>query len=144
MNFLDLRTTKIGTLAEDMLINEFAASKNSKPFTPAYSASFDVDSLCIKGSRVYGLEIKAKEHMYKYPYTGFDKKDFEVYKALEVPVYVLFADYKMCKIYGQWVRNLETQPYMEFGEVIVWPLSAMTEYRDMKPYEVDEFKKLAK
>jgi hypothetical protein len=144
MNFNELTTTRLGTMAEELLITEFSVSKDSKPFTPAFSASFPVDSLCIKGSRVYGLEIKAKQYMDKYPFTGFDKKDFDVYNELDVPVYVLFADYKMKKIYGQWTSNLQHQPSKEFGQVIVWPLTGFTFYRDMKDHEVQGFINLSK
>lgn len=143
MSFKDLTTTKLGDYAEDLLIKEFSKSKNSKAYIPSSNESYPVDSICIKDSSVFGLEIKAKERMRKYDFTGFDKKDYEVYKELGIPVYVLFADYKQESIYGVWVEELKNQPNLQFGEVIVWPLTAMTFYRYMKKQEVEKFKQIA-
>lgn len=140
-NFQNLTTTKLGNVGETYIV-EFAKSKGAKPYIPAFDASFPVDSLCLKNGKVFSIEVKSKPRMLKYELTGFDLVDFETYKKLEFPVYILFCDYITKSLYGNWISELDKQPKSYFtGAVVTFPLSAMTIYRGLSNIEVEELKK---
>ena len=93
----------------------------------------------MSGSSLFFLEMKAKSRMLYHPYTGIDLADWHLYKSFQHPTYILFADPSTKSIYGQWTTKLEEQPSKNFGkknkEVITWPLSGMTFYRELTDLE---------
>ena len=140
-DFKSLTTTKLGDVGEKY-ISEFANSKGSKPYIPAYAASFPVDSLCLKDGKIFSVEVKAKPRFMHYELTGYDNKDHQTYINLDFPVYVLFCDYVSRSIYGAWAKELDKQPKSYFTKnIVAFPLSAMTIYRGLSIIEVDELKK---
>jgi len=144
MDFQSLQTTKLGNVGEKY-ISEFAKYKNSKPYIPAYNASFPVDSICINEKGVaYSIEVKAKPRMLCYELTGFDLVDFKTYVNFSLPVYILFCDHITKSIYGAWTSELDKQPktYLS-GGIIAFPLTAMTIYRGLDYSEVKELEDLS-
>lgn len=140
-SFTALTTTKLGYRGEEF-ISEFAASKKSKAYIPAVSQSYPIDGLAITEKGVlYGIEVKTKPRLMYYEKTGFDAADWMTYTNLPFPVYVLFVDYITKSIYGSWISNLKqfSEPK---GNLVLFPLSAMTHYRYLNENEVEYIKEL--
>lgn len=144
MEFNDLQTTKFGTLAEDIVINEFILSKGYIPYKPSVSMSHPFDGIAatMSAGTEWYLDVKAKSRMVYMPMTGIDIADWNKYLTYKQPVYLLFCDPTMGEIYGQWCTRLINQPSNKYGDVIVWPLSAMTHYRYMNESEIGALKQL--
>ncbi|CAA6810269.1 MAG: Unknown protein [uncultured Sulfurovum sp.] len=144
-NFLKLETTKLGTAAEDMVGSEFIISKGYMPFNPAVSCSHPIDFIAMSGASKFNLDVKAKSRMVYLPYTGIDLKDYNEYKTYTEPTYLLFVDPSSSSVYGQWLSRLDKHPSKIYGggnmeEVIVWPVSGMTHYRDLTTEETKTLK----
>jgi hypothetical protein len=142
MKFTDLKTTKLGTMAEDMLINEFVLAKGYIPFTPSVSMAHPIDVIAMSGASTWYMDVKCKSRMVYHPFTGIDRADWEKYIAYEHPVYLLFADPSMGQVYGQWCKRLMDQPSKVYGDVIVWPITGMTHYRYMTEAETNSLREL--
>jgi hypothetical protein len=141
-NFSSLTTTILGNYGETF-IKEFALSKKLKPYIPALNESFPVDSICIGPTlKMCAIEAKTKPRMKFYEKTGYDKTDHSVYMKLDIPVWVMFIDYISGSIYGQYAHKLD-----KFKEIdkswVLFPLSAMTEYRKITQSEREKLIELS-
>ena len=146
-NFQDLKTTQLGNLGEKY-ISEFAKSKGAKAWTPAQIESYPVDSICMKDWKPFGIEVKTKPRMKFYDFTGFDSDDYKKYVDANnegFNIYVLFVDSVTNSIYGNWIKNLITQPkkYFNNDKLITFPLSGMTHYRYLNEEELSELNELS-
>ena len=70
------------------------------------------DFLVVKNhEKAFVVEVKTKALMNRAPETGFNYSNFEVYKwftkTYQMPVFLLFVDENMGKVYGNWLCNLE-------------------------------------
>lgn len=142
MEFTQLTTTKMGTMAENMFGPEFIISKGYVPYSPYVDMSHPIDFIAREGAKEWEVDVKAKSSMKYKPFTGIDLKDYENYLTYKNPVYLLFADPKRGEVYGQWLSLLHGQPNHIYGDVVVWPLSGMTHYRWMSQMEIDALKEL--
>ena len=132
-NFLQLTTTKLGTLAEQMLINEFITGKGYFPFTPSADGSHPVDSCAFSWSGVsWYMDVKAKSRRKYYEDTGIDLADYNKYIKYDKPTYLLFADLVQGTVYGNWISNLRIKTE---GDVIYFPLEDMIHYRNLTDVE---------
>jgi hypothetical protein len=132
-NFNNLQTTKLGTLAEDMLINEFIFNKGFQPFVPGYDGSHHVDSMALSPTGVtFYMDCKAKSRRKYYADTGIDLADYNKYKGFDKPTYILFADLVQGTVYGNWIQKLD--PKVE-GSIVYFQLDQMVHYRDMSEVE---------
>jgi hypothetical protein len=104
-NFLNKQTTKLGTLAEEMVLQEFANSQGYLAY-PAPQVAHPFDAFCISGSSMFGLEVKCKSRMMYRPETGIDTKDFEAYQKSPLDIYLLIVDPLAAEVYGQWMRKI--------------------------------------
>ncbi len=78
-SFTALTTTQLGDIGE-RYIPEFARAKKIWPYTPAFNASFPVDSMHIsKDYKVCCIEVKTKPRLrYKKMRTGYDIADHKI------------------------------------------------------------------
>lgn len=139
-NFNNLRTTKKGTAAELLLINEFVLSKGYVPITPSVPMAHPWDAAGVSyatGEVDWLLDVKCKERLRSYPTIGIDTADLEKYSTYTKPMYILFADTLSGEVYGNWLCKL--QPVETYARTTTFALSAMTHYRYLS---VDELKYL--
>lgn len=136
-DFNNLPTTILGSFGEKY-ITEFAISKNSKPYIPAFKASFPVDGICISQTgKPFAIELKTKPRRLYYSDSGMDAIDFNTYLNFHIPVYVLFCDHITKSMYGQWAKKLEPYQKQE-GKLVYFDLKHFDEYRKLKYDEVLE------
>lgn len=140
-NFLNRQTSKLGTMAEEMVLQEFAGSKGYLAY-PAPQVAHPFDAFCISGSSMFALEVKCKSRMTYRPETGIDTKDFNEYQSSPIPIYLLFVDPLAGEVYGQWMRKIARQPTHTWKDTTSFPLSAMTHYRYLTETEVNSLKEL--
>jgi hypothetical protein len=142
MKFTELTTTKLGTLAEDMLINEFVASKGYMPMTPSINGPHDVDAICTKrGCKTWALDVKAKSRLKYFSGTSIDRADYITYTTQDYPVYILIADMASGTAYGQWIDKLQLMNIPSIPDnLVTFPLSGMTYYRDLTGIEQETLK----
>lgn len=139
--FKELPQTIMGEKAEKMLINEFVKSKGYIPYVTLNDESHPIDCICMSGASIWHLDIKAKPKMLYYEMTGFDYADYKKYLTYEQPVYILFADWLKKEVYGAWLSKLAAGDKKVFGNVICFPLSQMTFYRNLTDEEAKELAK---
>ncbi len=141
IHFTGLTTTQLGTLAEQLYIEEFADSINYGYYNAPSHRSHSIDSILMSGASIILLDIKCKSSRKFYPDTGFDLADYESYieKNKKFPVYILFVDITKKKIYGNFLQRLT--PTYE-GNIVYFPLSEMKLFRKMSEDEYKQLKSL--
>jgi hypothetical protein len=140
-NFNDLNTTKLGTVAENIIIAEFGISKGYMPYTPLINASHPIDCIMMSGTSMWLLDVKCKSRRKYFADTGFDTTDVEKYMQQKIPVYILWADIIEKKIYGNWLKKL--YPYKKVEKDITYfPLDQMIFFRDLTENEYIQLKEL--
>lgn len=139
--FKELPQTIMGEKAEKMLINEFVKSKGYIPYITLNDEAHPIDCICMSGASMFLLDVKAKPRMRYYEMTGFDYADYKKYLTYEQPVYILFADWYKKEVYGAWLSKLEAGDKKVFGNIICFPLSQMTFYRNLTDEEAEELAK---
>jgi len=70
-----------------------------------------VDFVCCgEDGRKFFLEVKTKELTIKYHDTGFNESSFKNYIELEkkynIPLFIVWVDYKQKLVYGNWLKKL--------------------------------------
>lgn len=139
MEFTALTTTKLGTKAEEIIINEFATSKGFFPYTPNKLASHPIDAILVSGHCQVWLDIKCKSRRKYFYDTGCDKKDIDAYLKAPCEVYLLWVDIVQKKIYGNFLKRLNQFRKDENG-ITYFPLDKMIHFRDMTEEEVVSLK----
>lgn len=144
--FNSLQTTKLGRIGEKYM-NEFASAKGAELYLPSNNGSFSTDGFCrdiVKRHIEYNLEVKTKPRMKFYAQTGYDLNDHYKYLSLCSHTCIIFVDHIAQSIYYGWAHKLNADP----GKIeqadknyVLFPLSAMTEYRKLTNQEIDELKK---
>lgn len=139
-SFRKLETTKMGELAEGIIINEFAKSKGYQAFIPAHDGSHYIDAICTNGFQQFGLDIKCKSSRTYYPDTGCDTADVEKYLTYPFEVYILWLDPKTGEAYGNWLKILNKYKTVD-GNCTYFPLKKMKPYRKLTQEEISALKK---
>ena len=139
--FTSLQTTQLGTIAEQIIINDFASSKNYFPYTPNKLSSHPIDAVLISGHSQVWLDVKCKSRRKHYADTGFDSSDVESYLKAPQQVYILWLDIVQKKIYGNFLKRLI--PFRkDEGKITYFPLDKMVLFRDMTESEYKSLKQL--
>lgn len=141
MEFTKLQTTKLGTLAENLIINEFSTKKGYIPTTPSIDGPHLIDAICFNGETIFGLDVKCKSSRTYFPDTGCDTADILKYNQYPFPVYLLWVDPKTGEIYGNWLKKLDKHKKIE-GKYCYFPLDKMVKFRDLTEKEIKELKQL--
>lgn len=145
---MKLKTTMLGTKAEELFLEEFVRSKGYEPFAPMGNKSHSIDVHCFSGnSHCFSLDMKCKSSQMFRPWTGFDKADYNHYKSMDTkehPVYILFADIKQKEVYGNWLVRLkpifeEDIVYFELSQMIPYRRMTDEEYQQLKQYEQSNY-----
>lgn len=139
-SFERLNTTRLGTVAEQMLINEFCLNRGYTPMTPNIQGPHQIDCICTKkDSKTFGLEIKAKSRLNNWEATSIDTNDYLAYLQADYPVYLLIADLHPDeeRVYGGWVHKLTPLPFTVTDGLTTFPLSGMTHYRALTSDELE-------
>lgn len=156
-DFLSLRTTKLGTYAENIFIPEMENKYNYKALVQRKEGSHDIDCYMLSTANTitWAMDVKCKSSFDNWPITGIDAADYEKYKKFPYPVFLLFADINKRKVYGSWMKPLiadaGTRNYYGYDKTktemncMYFELSAMThqhirnlteeEYQTMKALE---------
>ena len=143
--FNSLLTTKLGRIGEGYMI-EFADAMQAECYLPSNNGSFTTDAFCRskKTNKIeFNLEVKTKPRMKFYEQTGYDLNDHYKYLSLRSHTCVMFVDHITESIYYGWVHKLNADPgkiEQQSKNYILFPLSAMTEYRKLTTIEVDQLK----
>jgi len=135
-NFKEREQTKMGELAEEMILNEFVQSKNSYPFRPAIDGTHPIDSVNIsQENKMWAMDMKCKPRRKYYADTGIDLRFYNSYGEIDktTPVYLLFVDTYTGTIYGNWMRFLT--PKFE-GNMVYFNLDQMVHYRYLDQEEI--------
>jgi hypothetical protein len=137
-NFWSLKETKYGTLAENMVLQEFIHSKGYYPYVPGDKNSHPVDAICVSGSSVFACEMKCKARLLKWNETGIDINQYNQYMNLPFKVYILFVDWMSGKVYGNWLSKLEIS--RQIGEIYTFRIDDMVVYRALTQQEITKLK----
>lgn len=165
------REVKIGDYGE-LLVKNYLKSIgwNWSKFEGDCSHPFDF-LISKPGEKMMAVEVKTKPHRWKYPDTGFNFSNHQVYINVEnehnMKMFVFFVDESKAEIYGNYLHELEKPrkviiertnrkggkelhalyyPLNQRGDdgkmIRYYPLKAMKLIRILTSEEISEFKRL--
>jgi hypothetical protein len=158
MDFRDLRTTKKGEYAEE-IIDNFLIRKGfivCKPVEDNKSHYIDRVIYRKKNKKeLIWVDVKCKSSRKYYPDTGFDYADYEKYKDIVTSgskVVLFFVNEETQSVYGGLLTDLEkpkkvgkkNYPLIEYCnvKVIYFPLENMQTFFKFSDFDSVELKKL--
>lgn len=137
---------KLGDYGEQLVVNTL----NEKGICYAATKGphlIDLMYITNKG-KTFAIDVKTKQRLIKYKWTGYDLKDHKKYLKLseKIATLVIFVDRKSGKIYGQDVKVLDQHIQRMKGKesepVVYFPLDIMRPIRDLTPIEISKLYEL--
>ncbi len=158
-NWQSLSSVQKGNIGEK-LVNEWLGKQGFIPYSPTIPGVHPFDKLVASADkkRIFIAEIKTKPARTYYPDTGINIRNYEDYKFIEekhkLDVFLFFVDEDKCKIYGNWLKELEVKTFIKGysheteyplrqGGIIYFPLKLMKEIADISPSEIEQLKALS-
>ena len=132
--FLEMTTTKKGTLGEQYVIKTLEAD-GYQIYQRVSDGPHHFDFVCYNESTgVIIVEVKTKSKRWKFDDTGIDEKHYNGYKRiqeiLDLKMWLWFNDeeYKMC--YGGYLDDIDVNKHIEDG-IVYFYLSNMVFIRNL-------------
>lgn len=106
-----LPTVKKGNIGENK-VQRFLEEKGYVCYQAITEKAHPFDFLCVKDKReAIAAEVKTKALRTYYQDTGFNKNQYEDYKAFsekhKMPIFLFFVDEYRKQIYGNWLSKLD-------------------------------------
>lgn len=161
----DKLEVKKGDCGED-IVQRYFENKGYSVYKSVSNKAHQFDFICMKsGCQSLYVEVKTKRRRNKYPDTGFNLRNYKIYKESSVRdnkrMYICFVDPGLKKIYGNFLDILDKKriaedekrriqyPRIERGrsnygsaEIIYFPLSAMQHIADLSDEQLNILLKL--
>lgn len=152
-NWNEKEEVKKGNIGENIVFN-YLCNSGYTVYRPVTEGPHLFDNLCVSRDKrtIFIAEVKTKEARKYYPDTGIDIRSYQEYKFVEnkynLHVYLFFVDAANRKVYGNFLRRLETPKAegkysypLQQGGIIYFPLSSMTLISELTAEEAEEIKK---
>lgn len=131
---------KFGQQVEDFILPEFFEKKGVEGYKAIGNYAHQVDGIIRFKNKTYGVDVKAKESLRKYPLTSINKTHYNVYTNNFEDVYLIFVDGYKQLIYGNWISKLKPvnleKSFFHGKELTTFSLNEMEIFRELTQGEV--------